>query len=270
MADNEVKAVPESGKGISRREFVAGTGGVGLGALAVGVVGGTFILPEGVDATPVSGGYLLVDTKKCAGCESCMLMCSAVHHGKVNPSLARIQITKNPFGQFPQDMEQVQCRQCPSPACVEVCPTGANHVSAKNGNVRMVDEDKCIGCERCVFACPFTPSRMLWNHEDRHAQKCDLCANTPYWDEEGGIGGKQACVEVCPHNAIAFTPDTPIQQDAGYRANMRNQHWHWVGYDPTDFGREGDFAPPVLPFAPPPEAPAEEAPAEESAEAPAE
>jgi Fe-S-cluster-containing dehydrogenase component len=225
-------------------------GGVGLGAMLSGLVVKGFFLPEQVMALPASEGYLLVDTKKCAGCDTCMLSCSMVHHGRVNPSLSRIQITKNPFGSFPHDMEQVQCRQCPAPACVEACPTGANHVSKENGNVRMVDESKCIGCERCVYACPFTPSRMQWNHEDKHAQKCDLCADTPYWNKKGGVGGHQACVESCPMRAITYTAETPIQQEYGYRINLRNHHWGWLSLDTTDFGRESDFTLPVAPVPP--------------------
>lgn len=237
----------QNGQKMSRRDFVAGVGGIGIGAFFGGLIVKGLILPDSVMAIPASHGYLLVDTKKCGGCETCMLVCSLSHHGKANPTLSRIQITKNPFGKFPDDMEQVQCRQCPSPACVEACPTGAMHVDTANGNVRTVDERKCIGCEKCVYACPFTPSRALWNHEDKHAQKCDLCANTPHWDEDGGAGGKQACVESCPLRAITFTDQTPVQQDRGYIVNLRNRHWGWLSFDTTDLGREAEFKLPTPP-----------------------
>lgn len=254
MADEDIKttgAGEGSSKQMSRREFVTGLGGVGFGALFGGFVIKGLLLPEEVMALPASDGYLLVDTKKCAGCETCMLACSTVHHGRVNPALSRIQITKNPFGKFPNDMEQIQCRQCPSPACVEACPTGANHIDTRNGNVRTVDESKCIGCEKCVYACPFTPSRMLWNHEDKHAQKCDLCADTPYWNKEGGPGKHQACIESCPMRAISFTNQVPIQQQSGYMVNLRNSHWGWLSLDTTDLGRESEFKLPTMPAAAP-------------------
>ncbi len=256
MTDSEDRKLAsiedEADRTISRRNFIAGVGGLGLGAIFGGLIVKGLILPDSVIAIPASEGYLLIDTKKCGGCETCMLSCSLVHGGAANPALSRIQITKNPFGKFPDDMEQVQCRQCPAPACVEACPTGALHADTENGGVRTVDAQKCIGCQKCVYACPFTPSRMLWNHEEKHAQKCDLCADTPYWDKTGGPGGKQACVEMCPLRAITFTSETPIQQETGYMVNLRNSHWQWLSLDTTDLGREADFKLPTMPAAPAP------------------
>ena len=83
---------------ISRRDFLKYTGTI------VFVVGsGVFVHAENdsrklirVDGKrvgiPPSQGYLLVDTKKCQGCISCMLACTLVHEGVENPSLSRIQI----------------------------------------------------------------------------------------------------------------------------------------------------------------------------------
>lgn len=236
MSDIQNKDVG-AGTGVSRRQFITGVGGVGAGLVLGGLLVKGFILPDAVVAMPASEGYLLVDTRKCSACTSCMLACSTAHYGRSSLSLSRIQVANNPFGLYPDDVVQNQCRQCPYPACVEACPTGANHVDAANGNVRMVDEAKCIGCERCVQACPFTPSRMQWNHEDKHAQKCDLCANTPYWDEQGGADGKQICMQICPHNAISFTKDVPIQGDRGYIVNLRKDDaWGKFGFPVDDDG----------------------------------
>ncbi|MDI6871194.1 MAG: 4Fe-4S dicluster domain-containing protein, partial [Bacillota bacterium] len=150
---------------VSRREFLklasAFAVGLGLGDALPRLL----YLGGGMVAIPASGGYLLVDTKKCAGCVSCMLACSLVHEGKENLSLSRIQVLQNPFGRYPEDVSQEQCRQCSYPACVEACPTGALHAEARSGNVRLVDERKCIGCQRCVEACPHKPSRVVWNFE---------------------------------------------------------------------------------------------------------
>lgn len=181
-----------------------------------------------------SDGYLLVDPKKCQGCMTCMLACSLVHEGEVNLSLSRIQILQNSFSEYPDDLSIEPCRQCISPTCLEACPTGALHIDRKNGNVRRVDEEKCIGCMACVYACAFEPSRAIWNHRKNRSMTCDLCADTPFWEVEGGPGGRQACLSVCPVGAIRFTGDIPVQQgNAGYDVNLRGRGWKKIGY-PTD------------------------------------
>ena len=181
-----------------------------------------------------SEGYLVVDRKKCCGCIACMLACSLVHEGSTTPSLSRIQVIQNSFRCFPEDIELAICRQCPYPACVQACPTGAMQVDSANGNVRRVDESLCSGCGDCIDACPFTPSRVIWNHDTNMATKCDLCVNAPHWNQKGGPGGKQACVEICPMRAIRLTKEVPQQRDGlGYNVNLRNEHWGWLGF-PTD------------------------------------
>ena len=50
------------------------------------------------------------------------------------------------FTKYPYDIVMSVCRQCVTPLCVQNCPTGACHVDAANGNIRGIDEEKCIGC----------------------------------------------------------------------------------------------------------------------------
>lgn len=223
----------QSGSQSSRRTFLKVLGGAGAGLYVAAVVPGKFLRSAEGAVLASSEGYLLVDTKKCQGCVSCMLVCSLAHEGAVSFSLSRIQIVQNSFEKWPDDVAVAQCRQCTEPLCLEACPTGALHVESEEGNVKTVDERKCIGCMQCIQACPFTPSRMEWNFEGRHAQKCDLCIETPYhWDEAGGgPNGKQACVEVCPVNAIQFTTEVPDQEgDAGYSVNLRDENWKKLGF----------------------------------------
>jgi len=181
-----------------------------------------------------SEGYLVVDPKKCAGCIACMLACSLAQEGITNPSLSRIQIIQSSFKPFPEDITISICRQCANPLCVKVCPTGALHVDSDHGNVRIVDEALCDGCRACIEACPYTPSRVIWNPERNVATKCDLCAGAKYGVEEGGPRGRQACVEICPMRAIQAVNKVPTQHaEEGYHVNLRNEHWAWLGY-PTD------------------------------------
>ncbi len=176
---------------------------------------------------PAAEGYIVVDPRKCCGCQTCMMACSLVHEGKINTKLARTQVIQDPYGHYPDDIDVHQCRQCVYPACVVACPVpGALFVDTDNGNVRRVDKSKCIGCQLCVPACPFTPSRVIWDFEEQVAQICDLCLNTPHWNEKGGSGGKQACVEVCPMEAMKLTREVPTQiGDSGYKVNLRGEGW---------------------------------------------
>lgn len=234
MDNQEDKIAKNRKSGMSRRNFLKLSKNMVIGIGAGGMLTNIYWINKGIMAISVSEGYLLVDIKKCQGCVSCMLACSLVHEGAVNLSLSRIQIVQNSFQNWPDDVTIEQCRQCVEPACVEVCPEGALTADPEHGNVRRVCKAKCIGCMSCVEACPFPPSRAIWNFQENHAQKCDLCVNAPFWEEKGGPDGKQACVEVCPVGAIKFTKEIPVQKgDEGYKVNLRGSAWRLLGY-PTD------------------------------------
>lgn len=228
--DSRNQEEPAPRERVSRRDFIKGIGGFGLFAVLGGNLARGLLLPDEVIAFPASEGYLLVDSKKCQGCNTCMMACSLAHHGVQNLSLSRIQVNQDPFAAWPNDKSIEQCRQCPGAPCVAVCPTGANHIDAANGNVRRVDANKCIGCQRCVAACPLGQSRADWNFEEKHAQKCDLCAETPHWTSKGGENGDQACKAVCPVGAISFTKAIPLQEDRGYNVNLRDASWAQLSY----------------------------------------
>lgn len=244
MSEKKDSNVKNEERTVSRRDFLKYSGTIvfvlGTGCYAT-VNGKTKDVKAPVISSsgiPASDGYLLVDVRKCQGCVSCMLACSLVHEGVESQSLSRIQIMQNSFQAYPHDVAVEQCRQCVEPACVEACPVDALEANPEFGNVRMVDRDKCIGCEACVEACPYSPSRSLMTSDGKFggeakARKCDLCANTPYhWDEAGGgPDGKQACVEICPVGAIKLTREIPVQEgDEGYKVNLRGRSWRLLGY----------------------------------------
>ena len=214
----------------SRRDFLVG-GGAAIAALTP--VAAAMPAPSPSPAAnpyAASKGYLVYDSKKCAGCTTCMLACSLTHEGVQSLSLSRIQIMQDSFGKFPYDVKMAPCRQCVTPVCVERCPVGAAFVDADNGNVRRIDSEKCIGCQTCLKMCPQQPHRPVWNHLKKKSMKCDLCIDTPFWKEQGGIEGKQACVESCPMKAIKLVTKTPEQKETeGYDVNLRNVNWINLG-----------------------------------------
>jgi protein NrfC len=212
------------GKTFSRRAFVKGGGTVLAGGALTAVSSATSLAASDTQkmSFPLSTKYLVYDSKNCAGCLGCMLACSMVHEGATSLSLSRIQIHRAVLNQYPQDIVKNVCRQCPEPLCVANCPVDAAHISRENGNVRMIDKEKCIGCQNCLRSCPYSPHRTIWNAATRKATKCDLCVDTPYYNKKGGPDGTQACVEACPANALAIVDKLPDQADKrGYDRNLQ-------------------------------------------------
>ena len=81
---------------------------------------------------------------------------------------------------------------CGEPACVAVCPAGAISKRAQDGIV-VVDQNKCIGCHYCFFACPFGVPQY---GSSGTMQKCNYCL------DRTEKGQEPACVNSCPAQAI--------------------------------------------------------------------
>ena len=217
-------------KKVLRREFLTGSGAaLAAGALAITATesaAAAFAQPvaqESKASFAASTGYIVYDSRLCLGCQSCMFACSLTHEGIANPALSRIQIIRDApsFTKYPYDIVMSPCRQCVSPLCVQNCPTGACHVDAANGNVRRIDQSKCIGCKRCINSCPQRPHRTVWNPIKKKSSKCDLCSDAPFWSQKGGPEGKQACIETCAAKALKLVKEAPPQLDvAGYDVNL--------------------------------------------------
>lgn len=240
--DNPKEIVPIVQKDLSRRKFLHVIGVFAVSVSSAGLLGcepnpdATGCDPE----TPTTGvcmGYILVDSAKCQGCLTCMSACSLANEGVASLSLARIQVLVDAFANYPNDVRISQCRQCEDPKCVEACPTGAMFVDSEHGNIRMVDPQACVGCGRCIKACPFEPEKPIVAPDERfdgrpRSRKCDLCLNAPYHfsPEGGGIEGLRTCESLCPMQAIQFTQLVPTE---GYDVNLRDRKWKQLGFDVT-------------------------------------
>ena len=220
----ESKKADDRQRSILRRDFLFGSGvAIAAGALAVPAPVADTLTQMATRSYAASTGYLVYDSRLCLGCQSCMYACSMAHEGVASPSLSRIQIIKDApsFTKYPYDVAMAVCRQCVTPLCVQNCPTGACHVDEAHGNVRMIDQAKCIGCQRCLAACPQRPHRPVWNPAKRKSAKCNLCADAPFWSQAGGPAGHQACVETCAVKALKLVTEPPAQLDiAGYDVNL--------------------------------------------------
>ena len=160
---------------------------------------------------------LVIDLDICVGCHACVVNCKEWNTGGYPAPLS----DQDPYGasargawlnrvhsyevngedggrtvHFPKS-----CLHCEQAACVTVCPTGASYKRQEDGIV-LVDEDKCIGCGLCAWACPYGAREL-----DASAgvmKKCTLCIDRIY--NETLVPGERepACVATCPARARHF------------------------------------------------------------------
>ena len=93
------------------------------------------------------------------------------------------------------------CLHCEEPACVTVCPTGASFKRAEDGIV-LVNEDLCIGCKLCSWACPY--GAREFDEDVGVMKKCTLCIDRIYNEKLEEVDRVPACVSTCPAGARHF------------------------------------------------------------------
>jgi sulfite dehydrogenase (quinone) subunit SoeB len=93
------------------------------------------------------------------------------------------------------------CLHCDEPACVTVCPTGASYKRAEDGIV-LVNEDICIGCKLCSWACPY--GAREYDYDAGVMKKCTLCIDRIYNENLATEDRVPACVATCPTSARHF------------------------------------------------------------------
>ncbi len=117
-----------------------GTAVVGAGAL-IGV-----LEPAAAEAQaptfPKAQGYVEYNPANCAGCRTCMAVCSLFHEGEVNMELSRIQIVAPVQKIF--EVQGTTCHQCTLPELCAGVSAKAIVADPKTG-ARVVDPAKCVG-----------------------------------------------------------------------------------------------------------------------------
>ncbi len=192
---------------------------------------------------------LAIDLDTCVGCNACAVACKQWNTSGTTGPLSDY----NPFGRDPSGVWfnrirnyevgtyphnktvhfPMSCMHCEDADCVTVCPTGASYKRPEDGIV-LVDQDKCMGCNYCAWACPYGAREL--DREDGVMKKCTLCIDRIY-DENLPVAERQpACVMTCPTHARFFgdydDPDSEVSRltrERGGQALMPE-----LGYKPTN------------------------------------
>jgi Fe-S-cluster-containing dehydrogenase component len=161
---------------------------------------------------------LVIDLDICVGCHACVVSCkewntggygaplsdqnaygdepvgswlNRVHTFEVKPENAPARVVH-----FPKS-----CLHCEDAPCVTVCPTGASFKRSDDGIV-LVNEDSCIGCGLCAWACPYGAREM--DGAEKVMKKCTLCVDRIYNDNIPEEDRVPSCVRTCPAKARHF------------------------------------------------------------------
>ncbi len=196
---------------------------------------------------------LVIDLDICVGCHACATSCKEWNAaGIAGPLTDEKPYGKEPSGvwfnrvhsyEVAEDAASAQpamtlhfprsCLHCDTPACVTVCPTGASYKRAEDGIV-LVDEDKCIGCKLCSWACPY--GAREYSPVDGVMKKCTLCVDRIYNTNLPEQDRQPACVQACPTRARHFgdlgDPASTVSQLVAERGGVALMPE--LGYEPVN------------------------------------
>lgn len=97
---------------------------------------------------------MVIDLKKCYGCNACVLACKQEHY--LLPGMFFNHVVFTEKGTYPNVkklMVPTLCNHCEDPVCAQACPTGATY--KREDGIVAVNADKCTGCQYCIMACPY-------------------------------------------------------------------------------------------------------------------
>ncbi len=155
-------------------------------------------------------GQFYIDPSRCIGCNACVEACAEC---ETHPGESMIHLETIDRGSTVQTTPII-CMHCDEPACAAVCPADAIK-RTPDGVVHSSLKPRCIGCQNCVFACPFGVPKYFV--EIDQMMKCDMCY------DRTSVGKKPMCATVCPSGALFYgTPEEIAEQRAGTPVNSFN------------------------------------------------
>jgi Fe-S-cluster-containing dehydrogenase component len=171
-----------------------------------------------------------IDLSKCIGCESCTVACKAEWNtaplssplgfkqgaleAPKHVSYRWVVFLEN--GTYPKPERLFvtsTCNHCAEPACLKSCPVSdhedwenpANAIVKRSADgVVLINQDRCIGCKYCIWACPYGAPQF--NEATNKVEKCTFCVHRL----EQGL--EPACVTTCLGRALFMEDSFPLER----------------------------------------------------------
>jgi Fe-S-cluster-containing dehydrogenase component len=244
----------QEGQFVTRRDFMRALVGIGVSAVGAAALSNLPALRQLISQeialeTAAAGGHgggvsshphrwgMLIDLRKCIGCEYCVYACQAVNDVADSMRWNVHLLDKTETGTvFHMTRPCLHCQDAP---CVAVCPVGATFV--RDDGIVMMDYARCIGCRYCQVACPYGARSFNWTTRSDPSgyqadwgaaetplrprgvvEKCTFCVHRiDRGLAQGLVPGVDrpatpACVNICPVQARLFgdlyDPHSPISK----------------------------------------------------------
>lgn len=153
------------------------------------------------------------DMRRCSGCKTCVISCKDKKNLKVDINYRKVSTYEE--GKFPKPRIyniSMACNHCINPICVAKCPTGAIYKRNEDGVV-LISEEKCIGCQTCIKACPYDAPNYV--ESKNKSSKCDMCIDLII------KGEKPVCVMSCNCRALDFGDLDKLEKKYGKGDNIK-------------------------------------------------
>ena len=169
-----------------------------------------------------------INSSQCGNCRACQVACQdknnlpvAIRWRRVvqygGGSWVKQGNLMKPNGVFNYSVS-LACMHCEDPACVNVCPAGA--MTKRADGVVLVNQDQCVGCRYCEWACPYGAPHF--DEAKCVMTKCTFC------EDLLAQGQNPACVDACPMRAIEFGELSELRAKYGNTMDVEPLPASWI------------------------------------------